>query len=58
MAILKDLYLTRKPLAGFLLIGMAWASFFAQMPVIKAQVGASDGAYGSMVLIATLRACG
>lgn len=56
MAILKDLYLTRKPLAGFLLIGMGWASFFAQMPVIKAQVGASDGAYGSMVLIATLGA--
>jgi len=53
MAFLNDLKLTQKPLAGFLLIGIAWAAFFAQMPEIKARIGASDGAYGTILLFAS-----
>ena len=58
MTILNDLYLSRKPLAGFIAIGCAWSVYFAQMPVIKAQVGASDGAYGVAVLFASFGALG
>ncbi|MCR8826270.1 MFS transporter [Pseudosulfitobacter koreensis] len=58
MSIFNDLWISRKPLAGFLVIGTAWASYFAQMPVIKAGVGASDGAYGSVILLASLGAVG
>ena len=56
MGLRHDLYLTRKPLAGFVAIGVSWAVYFAQMPVIKAQVGASDGAYGSALLFSALGA--
>ena len=53
MSLKRDLYLSRKPLAGFFAIGAAWATYFAQMPVIKANVGASDGAYGIALLVAS-----
>ena len=56
MSIKSDLYLTRKPLAGFVAIGIAWAVYFAHMPVIKANVAASDGAYGIAVFFAALGA--
>ena len=56
MGIRQDLYASRKPLAGFIAIGLTWAAYFAQMPVIKAGVGASDGAYGIAVLWAALGA--
>ncbi len=56
MNLKHDLYLSRRPLAGFLAIGCAWAVYFAQMPVIKAQVGATDGQYGMSLLIASFGA--
>ncbi len=56
MSLKHDLYLSRKPLAGFFAIGAAWAVYFAQMPVIKANVGASDGAYGLALLLAAFGA--
>ena len=56
MSILKDIYVSRRPLAGFCAIGIAWAIYFAQMPVIKANVGASDGYYGAVMLIAAFGA--
>lgn len=56
MSFKNDLYLSRKPLAGFVAIGIAWAVYFAHMPVIKANVGASDGAYGIAVFFAALGA--
>ena len=58
MGILNDLYLSRKALAGFTVIGMAWATYFAQMPVIKADLGVSDATYGLLVLISALGAFG
>jgi MFS family permease len=56
MGLKTDLYLTRKPLAGFAAIGAAWAVYFAQMPVIKDNVGASDGQFGLVGLIAAFGA--
>ncbi|MDF1729313.1 MAG: MFS transporter [Sulfitobacter sp.] len=56
MSFVQDIRHSRRPLAGFLAIGSVWACYFAQMPVIKANVGASDGAYGSVVLLASLGA--
>ena len=42
MKLKHDLYLSHKPLAGFIPTGLMWPVYFAQMPVIKATVGASD----------------
>ncbi len=56
MGFFHDLWLSRRPLTGFALMAAAWAGFFAQMPVIKAQIGASDGVYGVAVLMASLAA--
>mgnify|MGYP005991171739 CR=1 FL=1 len=56
MGLKHDLWLSRKTLAGFAAIGAGWASYFALMPVIKASVDASDGAYGLVVLWASLGA--
>ena len=53
MSLAQDLWLSRKPLAGFVTIGAAWAVYFAQMPVIKDAIGASDGVYGIVVLLAS-----
>ena len=51
MRILSDLFASRRALAGFVVVGFGWAAFSAQMPVIKGQVGVSDGAWGTLVLI-------
>lgn len=56
MGFLHDLWLSRRPLTGFALMAAAWAAFFAQMPVIKAAIDASDGAYGALLLVASLAA--
>ncbi|MEM8577760.1 MAG: MFS transporter, partial [Pseudomonadota bacterium] len=56
MELLRDIALSRRALAGFVLIGVAWASYFAQMPVIKAALGVSDGVYGSVILFASFGA--
>lgn len=56
MTFKQDLYLSRKPLAGFVAIGAAWATYFAQMPVVKAQVGATDAQYGMALLLAAFGA--
>lgn len=56
MGFFNDIALSRKPLGGFVAIGIGWAAYFAQMPVIKAGVDASDGAYGVAVLWASLGA--
>ena len=56
MGLRQDLFVSRKPLMGFIAIGVAWSIYFAQMPVIKAQVGASDAAYGIALLFSSLGA--
>ncbi|MEP1943204.1 MAG: MFS transporter, partial [Sulfitobacter sp.] len=56
MAILQDIKVSYKPLGGFIAIGLAWSAFFAQMPVVKAGTGASDGAFGLAMLWASVGA--
>lgn len=51
MKILSDLAASRRALAGFVVIGIGWASFSAQMPVIKAQVGVGDAFWGTLILV-------
>ncbi|WP_299281148.1 MFS transporter [uncultured Tateyamaria sp.] len=51
MQLLHDLHASRRALAGFIVIGFGWASFSAQMPVIKAQVGVGDGLWGTLILM-------
>lgn len=56
MGVLHDIWISRKPLVGFALMACFWAAFFAQMPVIKSAIGASDGQYGTAMLLASLAA--
>ena len=51
MRLWDDLYASRRALAAFVVIGIGWASFSAQMPVIKDQVGVGDGFWGTLILI-------
>ncbi len=51
MRLLDDLFASRRALAGFVVIGLGWAAFWAQMPVIKAQVGVSDSLWGTLALL-------
>lgn len=56
MGLINDIKLSRKPLAGFLVIGCAWATCFAQMPAIKAGIGASDAVLGTAILFSSMGA--
>ena len=51
-----DIRAARAPLARFATIGVVWGAFAAQVPVIKAQIGASDGAFGLALLVASFGA--
>jgi len=46
----------RAPALAFVAQGMVWASFAAQVPVIKTQIGASDAVFGVVFLLASLGA--
>lgn len=46
----------RAPALAFVAQGMVWAGFAAQVPVIKAQIGATDAQIGAIFLIASLGA--
>lgn len=46
----------RAPALAFVAQGMVWAAFAAQVPVIKAQIGASDAQIGTIFLVASLGA--
>ncbi|MCR9125674.1 MAG: MFS transporter [Rhodobacteraceae bacterium] len=48
--------LSRAPVWGFVCMGLVWAGFAAQVPVLKAQIGASDAVFGGIFLIASLGA--
>lgn len=50
MSILYALYLSRQPAAAFVVIGILWGGFAAHVPVIKAQLDASDAVFGAVLL--------
>lgn len=56
MNVLNDIWRSRQTVAGFATVGAAWSTYFAQMPVIKSAIGASDGVYGAVMLFASLGA--
>lgn len=51
-----DIRAARAPLACFATIGLVWGAFAAQVPVIKGQIGASDGVFGVALLLASFGA--
>lgn len=50
MSILNALSLSRRPATAFVVVGMFWGCFAAYVPVIKAQLGASDALFGTLLL--------
>lgn len=50
MSVLSALHLTKAPATAFGVVGLFWGSFAAQVPVIKAQIGASDAVFGLALL--------
>jgi predicted MFS family arabinose efflux permease len=56
MSLLRDLYISRGPAAGFAAVGVFWGSFAALVPMLKPQVGLSDGQFGLALLITSIGA--
>ena len=50
MSILNALYISRRPAAAFVIIGLFWGCFAAYVPVLKDRLGASDGLFGLLLL--------
>lgn len=50
MSILNALSLSRRPAAAFVIVGLFWGCFAANVPVLKDQLGASDGLFGLLLL--------
>jgi MFS family permease len=50
MSIVSALILSRRPAAAFVVVGVFWGCFAAYVPVIKAQLGASDALFGTLLL--------
>ncbi|MBT6189493.1 MAG: hypothetical protein HOI22_04435, partial [Tateyamaria sp.] len=49
MSILRDLVTSYRPMACFVAIGFGWAAYAAQVPVLKAQIDASDAMFGTVM---------
>lgn len=56
MSIISDLSAGRAPALGFAAMALVWASFSAQVPVLKDQIAASDAAFGMVFLISSIGA--
>ncbi len=50
MSVLTALALSRRPLVAFMIVGTFWGSFAAQVPVLKAGIGADDTLFGLILL--------
>ncbi|MEJ6402738.1 MFS transporter [Yoonia sp. 2307UL14-13] len=50
MSIMNALSVSRRPAAAFVVIGLFWGCFAAHVPVLKAQMGASDALFGTLLL--------
>ena len=50
MSVLSSIRLSRTPAIAFVIVGLFWGALAAQMPVIKARVGADDGLFGLLLL--------
>lgn len=54
MSILSALSVSRKPVYGFLGIGLMWGAFAASIPDIKAGLGVGDGVFGLLLILNTV----
>ncbi|UWQ97590.1 MFS transporter [Rhodobacteraceae bacterium M385] len=50
MSVLSALSLSRRPLVAFMIVGLFWGSFAAQVPVLKEGIGADDTLFGLILL--------
>jgi MFS family permease len=50
MSVISALRLSHRALLGFVAMGLLWGSFAAQVPVLKAQIGADDALFGMLLL--------
>lgn len=50
MSVRSALAATPRPALAFLTLGLFWGTFAAQVPVLKAGLGASDGLFGTLLL--------
>ncbi len=50
MSILSALSVSRRPVMAFMIVGFFWGSFAAQVPVLKAGIGADDTLFGVILL--------
>lgn len=50
MSVPSALILSRRPVAAFVVLGLYWGVFAAHVPVLKAQLGASDALFGLLLL--------
>ncbi|MEJ6393818.1 MFS transporter [Gymnodinialimonas sp. 2305UL16-5] len=50
MSILPALSISRRPVLGFMAMGVLWGSFAAQVPVLKEHIGADDALFGLVLL--------
>lgn len=50
MSVLNALFVSRKPAAAFVVVGLFWGAFAAHVPVLKAQLNASDALFGILLL--------
>lgn len=50
MNVLNALMISRKPATAFVVVGLFWGCFAAFVPVIKAQLGANDALFGTLLL--------
>lgn len=50
MSILNALYVSRRPAAAFVVVGLFWGCFAAYVPVIKAQLDVNDAVFGLLLL--------
>lgn len=57
MGFLQDIRSARAPAGAFVAVGLYWGCFAALAPDLKAGIGASDGAFGLAMLVASVGAC-
>lgn len=56
MALLDDIRISARPALAFAAMGVAWAALSAQVPVLKAAIGASDSQFGIVFLLSSIGA--
>ncbi|MCQ0969922.1 MFS transporter [Paracoccus sp. TK19116] len=54
MGIARDLYISRRPVAGLAAIGIFWGSFAAWLPEIKTRAGVSDAEFGVLMMLSAV----